>query len=99
MSKPGKSLTRFMAVFAGGTLISRLLGLARDIVIADTIPFVSREVFLFAFRFPQYAARHARRGRRQRLRAALLPRRETEGDDAFRRRAPVSAPPCCSSRC
>lgn len=86
MSKPEKSLTRFMAVFAGGTLISRLLGLVRDIVIADAVPFVSREVFLFAFRFPNMLRDMLGEGA---VNAAYVPlfsrTRETEGDDAFRR--------------
>lgn len=46
------SIARFAAIFAGGTLISRALGLVRDMVIAALIPTVARDMFLFAFRLP-----------------------------------------------
>ena len=51
MSAQRSQLTRFVAIFAGGTMLSRVLGLVRDIVVAGAPP-VSREIFLFAFRFP-----------------------------------------------
>ena len=51
MSSNRSQLTRFMAIFAGGTMLSRVLGLVRDVVVAN-MPFASREIFLFAFRFP-----------------------------------------------
>jgi putative peptidoglycan lipid II flippase len=41
-----------MAIFAGGTMLSRVLGLVRDVVIAGIIPTVARDAFLFAFRLP-----------------------------------------------
>ncbi len=41
-----------MAVFAGGTLLSRLFGLVRDMVTAAFIPTYARDAFLFAFRLP-----------------------------------------------
>lgn len=41
-----------MAVFAGGTLLSRVFGLIRDIVTAALIPTYARDAFLFAFRLP-----------------------------------------------
>jgi putative peptidoglycan lipid II flippase len=47
-----RQLSRFMAIFAGGTMISRVLGLARDVVTAAVIPTVFRDAFLFAFRLP-----------------------------------------------
>jgi putative peptidoglycan lipid II flippase len=45
-------LTRFAAIFAGGTLISRVLGLLRDMVLGAVIPSAALGSFLFAFRFP-----------------------------------------------
>lgn len=47
-----KRVSRFAAIFAGGTLLSRVLGLVRDMVIGGLVPDVSRDAFLFAFRFP-----------------------------------------------
>lgn len=51
---PGEeaSITRFAAIFAGGTMISRFAGLVRDIVFAHTIPAVPLGSFLFAFSLP-----------------------------------------------
>ena len=47
-----RQLSKFTAIFAGGTMISRVLGLVRDIVIAKLIPTMSRDSFLVAFFFP-----------------------------------------------
>lgn len=85
MSGGRSQLTRFMAIFAGGTMLSRVLGLVRDIVIAD-VPFASREVFLFAFRFPNMLRDMLGEGA---VNAAFVPLfarcHETEGEEAFRR--------------
>ncbi len=51
MSEAKSSHTRFAAVFAGGTMFSRVLGLVRDVVWV-VIPLASREAFIIAFRFP-----------------------------------------------
>lgn len=52
MSAQSSSQTsRFTAIFASGTLISRVLGLARDIMLVH-VPSAQREAFLVAFRFP-----------------------------------------------
>lgn len=45
-------LSRFAAIFAGGTLISRVLGLARDVVLGALLPTASRDLFFFAFKIP-----------------------------------------------
>ncbi|MDZ4861708.1 MAG: murein biosynthesis integral membrane protein MurJ [Candidatus Hydrogenedentes bacterium] len=45
-------LTRFSAIFALGTMVSRVLGLVRDVMIGVFIPVGPREAFLVAFRFP-----------------------------------------------
>lgn len=45
-------LSRFTAIFAGGTMLSRVSGLIRDIVTAALIPPVALDAFLFAFRLP-----------------------------------------------
>lgn len=74
-----------MAIFAGGTMLSRILGLVRDVVVAD-VPFASREVFLFAFRFPNMLRDMLGEGA---VNAAFVPLfarcLETEGEVAFRR--------------
>jgi len=45
-------LSRFTAIFALGTMLSRVLGLVRDVMIGVFIPVGAREAFLVAFRFP-----------------------------------------------
>ncbi|HOZ48498.1 MAG TPA: murein biosynthesis integral membrane protein MurJ [Candidatus Hydrogenedentes bacterium] len=52
MKESGRQLSRFAAVFAGGTMISRVSGLIRDVVWFATIPTSSIGPFLVAFRFP-----------------------------------------------
>jgi putative peptidoglycan lipid II flippase len=52
MSANQRDLSRFAAIFAGGTLLSRILGLVRDIAIAAIIPGPSKDAFFAAFRFP-----------------------------------------------
>lgn len=45
-------LSKFIAIFAGGTMISRVLGLVRDSMVNALIPVGPREAFLVAFRLP-----------------------------------------------
>ncbi|MBX7257586.1 MAG: murein biosynthesis integral membrane protein MurJ [Candidatus Hydrogenedentes bacterium] len=45
-------LSKFIAIFAGGTMISRVLGLVRDSMVNAMIPVGPREAFLVAFRLP-----------------------------------------------
>lgn len=45
-------LSRNTAVFAAGTMLSRVLGLVRDMAITALVPGPSRDAFLVAFRFP-----------------------------------------------
>jgi len=52
MNDGAKERSRFAAIFAGGTLISRVLGLARDIVLLAWIPAVSMDAFILAFKLP-----------------------------------------------
>ncbi len=52
MPESKQQLSRFAAIFAGGTMFSRVLGLVRDVVVAAMIPEVSRDAFLFAFKLP-----------------------------------------------
>lgn len=52
MTESKGQLARFAAIFAGGTMLSRILGLVRDIVIAGLIPTAARDSFFFAFRLP-----------------------------------------------
>lgn len=44
--------SKFAAIFAAGTLFSRILGLIRDLVWVALIPVASLEAFIVAFRFP-----------------------------------------------
>lgn len=44
--------SRYTAIFASGTLLSRLLGLVRDFVWVLLIPVASRDAFIVAFKFP-----------------------------------------------
>jgi putative peptidoglycan lipid II flippase len=52
MSDSKRQLSRFTAIFAGGTLLSRVVGMARDMVVAWYVPSASRDAFLFAFKLP-----------------------------------------------
>ncbi len=52
MTKEAKQTARFAAIFAGGTLISRVLGLVRDAVLAAYVSGPSRDAFFVAFRLP-----------------------------------------------
>ena len=86
MSTSRHSLTRFMAIFAGGTLISRVLGLARDVLVANMVPFAAREIFLFAFKFPNMLRDMLGEGAVNAAYVPLFSRTlETEGQAAFTR--------------
>lgn len=52
MTETRRQHARFAAIFASGTMISRALGLARDVVLGAMIPAASRDSFFFAFMFP-----------------------------------------------
>ncbi len=52
MKTSKKEISRYTAIFAGGTLVSRVLGMFRDMVIGYVVPDASRDAFFFAFRFP-----------------------------------------------
>ena len=52
MTESKSQLARFATVFAGGTLLSRILGLVRDVVLGALVPGASRDAFFFAFMFP-----------------------------------------------
>ena len=85
MSESRRQLSKFAATFAGGTMISRVLGLARDIVIAALIPPVSRDAYIVAFRFPNMLRDLVGEGASN---AAFIPvlseSLEKDGDAAFR---------------
>ena len=86
MSDTGSRFARFAAVFAGGTLFSRVLGLVRDLAIAALIPRGARDVFIFAFRLPNMLRDLVGEGA---MNAAFMPvltaTREKEGDEGFER--------------
>jgi putative peptidoglycan lipid II flippase len=52
LSTDSVKTARFTAIFASGTLISRILGLVRDVVVANDVVGPSRDAFLVAFRLP-----------------------------------------------
>ena len=52
MTESRQQLSRFMAIFAGGTMISRVLGLVRTMVISSLIPVPMQDAFWAAFRLP-----------------------------------------------
>lgn len=52
MSEAQQSHSRFALIFAAGTLLSRVLGFIRDIVLLVTIPQASKDAFFVAFKFP-----------------------------------------------
>lgn len=52
MSESQEQLSRFTAVFASGTVVSRVMGLARDMVVGAFIPAASLDAFLVAFKLP-----------------------------------------------
>lgn len=79
-------LGKFALIFAGGTMLSRMLGVVRDIVIARYIPTLSRDAFLIAFRLPNMLRDIVGEGA---MNAAFVPvfskTAEHEGDEAFRK--------------
>jgi len=86
MAESKRQLSKFTAVFAGGTLISRVLGLVRDMAIGAFIPLVSRDAFIVAFRLPNMLRDLVGEGASN---AAFIPllaeTLETESEDEFRR--------------
>ena len=86
MSVPRAQLSRFMAVFAGGTLISRVLGLVRDGVLGYYVPAASRDAFFLAFQLPNMLRDMLGEGAAN---AALIPvftrRLEQDGEAGYRR--------------
>ncbi len=80
------NLGRFAAIFAGGTLASRILGLVRDMVIGAYIQGASRDAFLFAFKFPNMLRDMLGEGATN---AAFVPvftsTRETQSPEEYRR--------------
>lgn len=81
-----RDLSRFAAIFAGGTMVSRVLGLVRDMVFAHTIPGAALGSFLFAFSLPNMLRDMLGEGA---VNAALVPvftaTREKEDEKEYRR--------------
>ena len=50
MTEHRKDITRFIAIFAGGTMLSRVTGLVRDIVLFACVQSQALGMFLFAFK-------------------------------------------------
>ena len=85
MTETRGQLSRFAAIFAGGTMLSRVLGLVRDMVTAAVIPTGARDAFFFAFRVPNMLRDMLGEGATN---AAFIPvlteAQEKEGPDSFR---------------
>lgn len=85
MTKHGKQTARFAAIFAGGTLISRVLGLVRDAVLAAYVVESAKDAFFVAFRLPNMLRDLVGEGASN---AAFVPvyseTLEKESDEAFR---------------
>ncbi len=89
MSRAARSpFARAAAVFASGTMLSRVLGLVRDVVLAGFVPAVARDVFFLGFKFANLLRDMLGEGAAN---AALVPvlaeADERRGDAAFRRLA------------
>lgn len=86
MGERPSSISRFMAIFAGGTLLSRVLGLARDAALGAFVPPATRDAFFLAFQLPNMLRDMFGEGAAN---AALIPvfsrRLEQDGEDAYRR--------------
>lgn len=52
MTEGARERSRFAAIFASGTMLSRALGLLRDVVLFAWIPSVSLDMFIMAFKLP-----------------------------------------------
>ena len=52
MNESKHQLSRFVAIFASGTMLSRVMGLVRDMVLGAMIPTASLGMFWAAFRLP-----------------------------------------------
>lgn len=86
VSEEEGQLSRFTAIFAGGTLFSRVLGMVRDIVLAALVPTASLDAFIVAFRLPNMLRDLVGEGA---MNAAFVPvfsqKLETESEEAFRK--------------
>ncbi|MBP9003522.1 MAG: murein biosynthesis integral membrane protein MurJ [Candidatus Hydrogenedentes bacterium] len=82
----GAGFMRFAAVFAGGTMISRITGLARDIIFTAIVPSQALGSFLFAFSLPNMLRDMLGEGASN---AAVVPvlseRKVHEGEEGYRR--------------
>ncbi len=94
MSAARHQLTRFAAIFAGGTMLSRVLGLVRDVVLLSAIPGPAKEIFFFAFKIPNMLRDMLGEGAVNAAYVPLFSRSlEQDGEEAFKRlvRACLSA--------
>jgi len=82
----GAGFIRFAAVFAGGTMISRITGLVRDIIFTAMVPSQALGGFLFAFSLPNMLRDMLGEGASN---AAVVPvlseRRVHAGEEGYRR--------------
>lgn len=85
MADSSRQLSRFAAIFAGGTMASRVLGLARDVIWLRLIPSGSLDAFLVAFKLPNMLRDLIGEGASN---AAFIPTfsesLERDSDEAFR---------------
>lgn len=81
-----RDMTRFAAVFAGGTMLSRVSGLVRDMIFFHFVKGEALGAFVFAFSLPNMLRDMLGEGATN---AALIPvfaeKREREGEEAYRK--------------
>ncbi len=84
MSSQARQFSKFMVIFASGTLFSRVLGMIRDMVLAPLVP--ALDAFLVAFRLPNMLRDMVGEGA---LNAAFVPvlsqTLEKDGEEEFRK--------------
>ncbi|MEX2015408.1 MAG: murein biosynthesis integral membrane protein MurJ [Candidatus Hydrogenedentales bacterium] len=76
--------SRFAAIFAGGTMASRLLGLVRDFT-WTLLPVVSRDAFIVAFRFPNMLRDLIGEGAANAAFVPVFSATEQESDESFKK--------------
>ena len=83
-NKSTRLSARFASIFAGGTMLSRVLGLVRDMVVGALVGVGSRDAFILAFKLPNMLRDMLGEGA---LNAAFVPvfskSLEREGKEAF----------------
>lgn len=84
-NKATRLSARFASIFAGGTMLSRILGLVRDMVVGALVAVGSRDAFILAFKLPNMLRDMIGEGA---LNAAFVPvfssSLERDGEESFK---------------